>query len=412
VSSVAALTVSFATITRNGEGTDGTDGRALDTSTPGATGSTGSSGAGPGAALAAAGTTTLTRSILSGNGCDIAPALPDDALGVAFQSPGCPGIAADPILGSLIDNGGPTVTMRPGPGSAALDRGPAAGCPATDQRGARRPGGAACDSGAVELAPPLATTGAPGRLTTTTADVGGDVDTRGLPAEFYVDFGPTTSYGGRTAGVPIAGASGPSGVTATLAGLSPGTAYHYRLVAIGTDGVAIGADRTVVTPLTPPAAAATSSTLRILGLAISPRTFAPLATTSAEPTAATRTRAARGARITVRLSRRAMVLMAVQHPARGRRVVTRGVARCVAVASGATVARAKRCTRFPAVGTVRRQGVSGVNRFVFTGRIGRTTLATGSYRLEATAVDVLGKRSAPVRLTFRVVAPGSSARGG
>jgi len=223
VSSAAALTVSFATITRNGEGTDGTDGRALDVSTPGATGSTGSSGAGAGAAVAAAGTTTLTRSVLSGNGCDIAPAVPDDALGVAFQSPACPGAAGDPILGPLMDNGGPTVTMRPGPGSAALDRVPAAVCPATDQRGARRPGGAACDSGAVELAPPLATTGAPGRLTTTTADVGGEVDTRGLPAEFYVDFGPTTSYGGRTAGVPIAGASGPSGVTATLVGLSPGS---------------------------------------------------------------------------------------------------------------------------------------------------------------------------------------------
>ena len=234
--------------------------------------------------------------------------------------------------------------------------------------------------------------------------MGGAVDTRGLPAQFYVNFGPTTSYGGRTAGVPIAGASGPSGLTATLVGLTAGTTYHYRLVAIGTDGISIGADRTLVTPAASlaVAAATSSSGLRILGLALSPRTFAPLAAT-AVPTAATRRRPARGARVTVRLSRRARVLMAVQRPTRGRRAVRRKVARCVAVAAKARVPRARRCTRFPVVGTVRRQGVAGINRFVFTGRIGRAPLKPRAYRLQATAVDALGKRSAPVRLTFRVV---------
>ncbi len=42
------------------------------------------------------------------------------------------------------------------------------------------------------------------------------VDTRGLATEYYVDFGPTPAYGGRTAGVAIPGAAAPTGIGATL----------------------------------------------------------------------------------------------------------------------------------------------------------------------------------------------------
>lgn len=56
-----------------------------------------------------------------------------------------------PLLGPLADNGGPTDTVAPLPGSPALDA--AADCPATDQRGVTRPQGAACDIGAYEHTP-------------------------------------------------------------------------------------------------------------------------------------------------------------------------------------------------------------------------------------------------------------------
>jgi len=73
--------------------------------------------------------------------------------------------AADPLLGPLADNGGPTLTHLPQPSSPAIDHAPLAGCPAADQRGFVRPAGAACDSGAVEVgasAPtPTATTAPP-----------------------------------------------------------------------------------------------------------------------------------------------------------------------------------------------------------------------------------------------------------
>lgn len=67
---------------------------------------------------------------------------------------------ADPKLGSLADNGGPTETLALNDGSPAIDAGQADGCPKFDQRGAERPvdgdsdGSTACDVGAYEFNSP------------------------------------------------------------------------------------------------------------------------------------------------------------------------------------------------------------------------------------------------------------------
>jgi hypothetical protein len=76
--------------------------------------------------------------------------------GLSYGDPTCPGRRGNPELGPPKDNGGPTATMAIGPGSAAIDAIPArnGGCPATDQRGVRRPQGRGCDSGAFEFAIP------------------------------------------------------------------------------------------------------------------------------------------------------------------------------------------------------------------------------------------------------------------
>lgn len=67
---------------------------------------------------------------------------------------------ANPLLGTLADNGGPTMTMAPASGSPAKDAGDDAACAAApvsnqDQRGASRSVGAGthCDIGAYERAP-------------------------------------------------------------------------------------------------------------------------------------------------------------------------------------------------------------------------------------------------------------------
>ena len=85
--------------------------------------------------------------------------------------------AADPLLGALADNGGPTLTMLPQPGSPLLDAVATADCQAgsasgvtTDQHGISRPQGAGCDIGAVEVfVAATTTTTVPGASTTTVA---------------------------------------------------------------------------------------------------------------------------------------------------------------------------------------------------------------------------------------------------
>ena len=57
---------------------------------------------------------------------------------------------ADPKLGPLADNGGPTLTMALVAGSRAIDAGNDAVAPPTDQRGYPRPAGLTADIGAFE----------------------------------------------------------------------------------------------------------------------------------------------------------------------------------------------------------------------------------------------------------------------
>jgi hypothetical protein len=114
----------------------------------------------PGGAIHNAGLTILVEnSIFAGNGCVRAT---DGGGNLSWPESNCPGINADPRLGALADNGGPTQTMALGPGSAAIDTALAASCPATDQRGVARPQGAGCDIGAyesdvVDTSPPVIT---------------------------------------------------------------------------------------------------------------------------------------------------------------------------------------------------------------------------------------------------------------
>ena len=70
--------------------------------------------------------------------------------------------AADPQLGPLAANGGPTPTLLPEPGSPLIDAIPVGSCQAdgaagitNDQRGVTRPQGPGCDIGAVEVEVPV-----------------------------------------------------------------------------------------------------------------------------------------------------------------------------------------------------------------------------------------------------------------
>lgn len=122
---------------------------------------------------------TLTDTIIAGNSAPVGP----DVSGAIFSQSGVnllgttagvtvpfTGIVANPMLAPLANNGGPTRTMLPLPGSPAID----AGGPTAllvDQRGLTRVLGSAADIGSVETGNPI-----PGLYVDTIADENDGVD--------------------------------------------------------------------------------------------------------------------------------------------------------------------------------------------------------------------------------------------
>ena len=91
----------------------------------------------------------------SSTGSNCTGEITDGGGNLSYPDASCPGINADPLLGPLQDNGGPTWTMALGPGSAAIDAANDTTCASDpvnnlDQRGIVRPQGAHCDIGALE----------------------------------------------------------------------------------------------------------------------------------------------------------------------------------------------------------------------------------------------------------------------
>jgi len=95
--------------------------------------------------------------------------------------------------------------------------------------------------------PPVVTTGTVSNAGITIATLNGTVNPEGNAAQAYFQYGTTLSYGSVTASQNLAANSTAIGVTGTLAGLLPGTLYHYSLVATNTSGTFAGTDVTFMT---------------------------------------------------------------------------------------------------------------------------------------------------------------------
>jgi len=98
--------------------------------------------------------------------------------------------------------------------------------------------------------PPVATTEGSREITLHTATVEGNVNSEGLDAHYYFEYGTSTSYGS-DAPMPPGNDAG-SGtnevpVRVGISGLTADTLYHYRLVASNSTGTSYGDDRTFTT---------------------------------------------------------------------------------------------------------------------------------------------------------------------
>jgi photosystem II stability/assembly factor-like uncharacterized protein len=102
------------------------------------------------------------------------------------------------------------------------------------------------------LTAPQISLGSPTGIGLASATLNGTVDPGNTDSTYYFEWGPTTSYGFTTPAGQLAADTAPTAVSALLPELSPGTTYHYRLVAGNEGGVTDGRDATFRTGDRPP----------------------------------------------------------------------------------------------------------------------------------------------------------------
>jgi streptogramin lyase len=90
-------------------------------------------------------------------------------------------------------------------------------------------------------------TGATSGISSAAASVTGSVRPNSQLTTFQFQFGTDTSYGSETPAQLVGQDAAEHPVSAALRGLSPGTTYHYRLVATNPSDTTLGADRTFTT---------------------------------------------------------------------------------------------------------------------------------------------------------------------
>jgi hypothetical protein len=91
--------------------------------------------------------------------------------------------------------------------------------------------------------PPRASTGSARNVTPVAARLTASVDPNGRATTYHFEYGTSTSYGKRTAEAGAGSGQSARSVSANIAGLTPNTRYHYRVVATNDAGVTRGRDR-------------------------------------------------------------------------------------------------------------------------------------------------------------------------
>jgi len=93
---------------------------------------------------------------------------------------------------------------------------------------------------AAVLAAPAAITGPVSAVGPTSATASGTVNPNGQSTTWYFEYGTSTSYGKKTSSKSAGSGTANVQVSGTLAGLTPGMTYHYRLVATSSGGTTRG----------------------------------------------------------------------------------------------------------------------------------------------------------------------------
>ena len=83
-------------------------------------------------------------------------------------------------------------------------------------------------------------------VASTTATLNGSVNPHGLATTYHFEYGTTTSYGSVTPTLSAGAGSAAVPVTANITSLAGGSTYHFRLVAVNSDGTSYSSERTFI----------------------------------------------------------------------------------------------------------------------------------------------------------------------
>jgi hypothetical protein len=100
---------------------------------------------------------------------------------------------------------------------------------------------------AVAGSSPTVSTGAASRIADASATLGGTVNPLGTHTSYQFEYGLTNLYGVLTKVGSAGSGTRAAPVARAIGGLTPGTVYHYKLLATNKYGVSQGADRTFKT---------------------------------------------------------------------------------------------------------------------------------------------------------------------
>ncbi len=125
------------------------------------------------------------------------------------------------------------------------------------------------------IVPPTVTTLSASGLTLTNAALNGSVNPNGAATVAYFRYGLTTNYGSFSVTNALAATNAAVAVSNLVASLTPGTTYHFMLVASNSAGITAGSDLTFTTLVSSPtvatlAASGVTSTNAMLNGTVSP----------------------------------------------------------------------------------------------------------------------------------------------
>ncbi len=128
---------------------------------------------------------------------------------------------------------------------------------------------------------PVVVTGAASQRTATGATLSAIVNPAGQSTSYSFELGTGVGYGTTIRGATIASTSTPQGVVTTVSSLTPGTTYHYRVVAINGSGTTSGQDVSFTTTKAKPQTVSLTATRRNRQVTIAGRIKLPAGVTPA-----------------------------------------------------------------------------------------------------------------------------------